>query len=324
MVELPHGVDNVRALAGRLFDQIARETKGETEAFLLRAPPAAETLAGITLDEPPTPELALQRCITALRANPGFKWVTYSMPDGRFMGAYREGEAIIINRSSILDGKTTVDEHEIQPDGTLKSIKHEDNATYDPRARPFYKLAASIQTGGWTQPYVFNENVPGITYTIAVRAGGEVTGVFTIDFHLARLSELARELDLDRGRGGTGRHDRANDRIVDVVDPDQLRSRGARAYDRCGRVREDDVFRRCHDDTAVLAGMKCSRSSPATRPPRSCESVRSRTPHRRRRPSGRVSRSRRRNDVPQQGGYSSCQASESDGHLAQHRGPGAR
>ena len=37
--------------------------------------------------------------------------------------------------------------------------------------------------------------MPGITYTIAVRdKAGAVTGVFTIDFHLSRLVELAREL----------------------------------------------------------------------------------------------------------------------------------
>ncbi len=194
------GVDNVRQLAGRVFDQIARETKSQTEAFLMRAPPAAEVVASLAAREPTTDDHSLDRCISVLRANPGFKWVTYSLPDGKFMGAYREGAAIRINRSHLVDGKTIVDEHEIQPDGSLKLIKHEDDGKYDPRTRPFWALASSTPTGGaWTAPYGFNEGVPGITYTIAVRdKAGAVTGVFTIDFHLSRLVELSRELQFSQ------------------------------------------------------------------------------------------------------------------------------
>jgi hypothetical protein len=164
------GVDNVRQLAGRLFDQIARETKGQAEAFLEHAPPAAAVIASMAAREPASDEDALDRCISVLRANPGFKWVTYSLPDGRFMGAYREGTAIRINRSHLVDGKTIVDEHEIRPDGMLQLIKRDDDGKYDPRTRPFWALAAATMKGGaWTPPYVFNEGVPGITYTIAVR-----------------------------------------------------------------------------------------------------------------------------------------------------------
>src|SRR5262249_38729959 len=44
-------------------------------------------------------------------------------------------------------------------------------------------------------PYVFaGAPVPGITYALANRRGGQLAGVFTIDFSLARLTELAREL----------------------------------------------------------------------------------------------------------------------------------
>lgn len=93
------GVNNVRSLAGRMFDQIARETKEQTEAFLLRAPPAAEVIASMAAREPASDEDSLDRCISVLRANPGFKWVTYSLPDGRFMGAYREGSEHRLDRS---------------------------------------------------------------------------------------------------------------------------------------------------------------------------------------------------------------------------------
>jgi len=232
------GVQNVRQLASRMFDQITRETIVQTEAFLKDAPPVATMLADLQRREPVTGDAALERCIIALKANPTFKWVTYSEPDGRFVGAYRVAVAEIkpvevapdterdhsppndtgvedppppyemlsseeeretpdvirTNRSYITaEGKTVVEEHEFQPDGTLKLIKHDDDGKYDPRTRPFYKLAAQY-TEGWTPPYLFNENAPGVTYAIAVKKGKDLTGVFTIDFHLTRLSQLAKEL----------------------------------------------------------------------------------------------------------------------------------
>ena len=61
------GVDNVRSLAATLFDQVSREAAGETTAFVLRAPPAAEALAG--LGPATQPELA-HRFEAVLRANP--------------------------------------------------------------------------------------------------------------------------------------------------------------------------------------------------------------------------------------------------------------
>jgi adenylate cyclase len=189
------GVENVRTLAGRMFDQVAREAASETEAFLLRAPPAAETLAGLAEHEPDAIDsrVVLDRCITVLRANPGFKWVSYSDRTGQFSGAYRAENQIRVNQSKIVDGKTLLDEHTVAADGSWTPLRHEEN-TYDPRTRPFYTLAAAAPAGVWTPPYVFAEKVPGVTYARALRHAGEVTGVFTIDFDLARLSELVRGL----------------------------------------------------------------------------------------------------------------------------------
>lgn len=198
------GVDNVRELAGRMFDQIAREAAGETEAFLRHAPPAAATLAAFIDREPAAADPArsrLERCLTVLRANPGFTWVSYSDRDGEFTGAYRTAEGLRVNHSRIVDGKTVLDEHDVLADGTWKPVKHDPDSKYDPRTRPFYTLAAAARGGVWTPPYVFAENVPGITYALAQRRGADVLGVLTIDFDLARLSTLARELQFsENGR----------------------------------------------------------------------------------------------------------------------------
>lgn len=187
------GVANTRDLANTLFAQVGRQTADATAAFLAHAPPAAEALRNLDADAPGAgSEARARQLLDVLRANPGFTWVSYSDAAGAFVGAYRPAPgALRINRSSIANGTTTLDEHDVLPDGSWKVARHADDTRYDPRTRPFYQLA--MKSGGagvWTPPYVFaGQNVPGVTY--ALPAAG---GVFTIDFDLARLSQLVRGL----------------------------------------------------------------------------------------------------------------------------------
>ena len=191
------GVRNVRDLAATMFDQISREAAGETTAFLMRAPPAAEALDVIArADTAATPNTELVRRFEAvLRANPSFTWVSYADKDGRFTGVHRKPDgALEVNLSSITEGVTVRDEYTIAPDGTWIDPRQTENTKYDPRTRPFYTLAAAGRSGVWTPPYVFEgDNAPGITFALP-NAHPALAGVFTIDFDLARLSELTRQL----------------------------------------------------------------------------------------------------------------------------------
>lgn len=190
------GLENIRELATGLFDQVARQTAASTEGYVRRAPPAAEGLAGIVaLDRPQTSsDVMARRCLAILRANEGFAWVSYSDKFGTFTGAFRAGDKLRVNRSQLVEGgKTRFVEHELGADDVLVPVRDGEN-TYDPRARPFYKLVAKSGRAAWTPPYVFAENVPGITYAVPVFADRELQGVFTIDFDLGRLSVLARAL----------------------------------------------------------------------------------------------------------------------------------
>jgi adenylate cyclase len=192
------GLANLRSLAADLFDQVARQAAGGTEAFLLRAPPAAATLAGLAeLDGPDVPTEALaRRFVAVLRANPGFSWVSFSDETGAFTGALRTpGGGLRVNRSHIAGGRTVLEEDDVADDGSWRPARRDPDTGYDPRVRPFYRLAPAARRGVWTPPYVFEgQNVPGITYALPLYRGGALRGVFTIDFDLARLSDLAREL----------------------------------------------------------------------------------------------------------------------------------
>jgi len=192
------GLANIRSLAAGLFDQVARQAAGGTEAFLLRAPPAAATLAGLAaLDGPDvTTEALARRFVAVLRANAGFSWVSYSDAAGTFTGAFRTAAGTLrVNRSRIVGGRTALEEDDVADDGSWRPARREPDTKYDPRTRPFYRLAADARRGVWTPPYVFEgQDVPGITYALPLLAGGALRGVFTIDFDLARLSQLARDL----------------------------------------------------------------------------------------------------------------------------------
>ncbi len=189
------GVENVRALAQGLFDQVSREADNETSAFVMRAPPAAAALASLVRPAASQLELAHQ-CEAILRANPSFAWVSYADTAGTFTGVYRPTTGgIKVNLSKIVDGITNRDEHTLNLDGTWADTETHGDTKYDPRTRPFYRLAAAAGHGVWTPPYVFaGENVPGITYALPVLHAGQLAGVLTIDFNLARLSELTRQL----------------------------------------------------------------------------------------------------------------------------------
>src|SRR5690606_15733873 len=96
-------------------------------------------------------------------------------------------------------------EDDVAADGSWAPARRDPDTGYDPRTRPFYRLAAAAaaaRRGVWTPPYVFEgQDVPGITYALPLYRDGALRGVFTIDFDLARLSELARELRFSpRGR----------------------------------------------------------------------------------------------------------------------------
>ena len=190
---------NTRDLASALFDQVARQTAEEANAFVMRAPPAARIVTGLARidDDRISSDERLRRFIAILRANATFTWVSYSDAAGEFSGAYHpDPDHVRVNHSKIVEGKTVLDEDDVDAAGAWTPFRHEPDTGYDPRTRPFYQLAAAAKKGAWTEPYVFVgvKPVPGITYAEPLIVDGDLRGVVTIDFDLGRLSELARSL----------------------------------------------------------------------------------------------------------------------------------
>jgi len=201
--------DTVRGLADDLFREVAQKTVDRTQSHLARAIPAIELLGLLakngTLAAPGRdPELVGKQLLPILQANPGFSWVTYSERDGSFAGVYRTADGTVkLNASRVVAGKTARDDSELAPDGSWRRVGHAEDTKYDPRARPFWKLAEVAKRRVWTEPYVFfDQAVPGITCAAPVLdATGAQRGVLTVDFDLNTLSEFVAALKLSsRGR----------------------------------------------------------------------------------------------------------------------------
>jgi sigma-B regulation protein RsbU (phosphoserine phosphatase) len=192
---------STEALTASVFREVSGRAVTHTRAFVLRAAPVVQSLGqladkGLAVEDP---ERLAPQLLAVLKANPGLSWVSYSDEHGAFTGAYAAPEGgTLIKHSHLVNGKTKVVEYDTLPDGTRKILTTDDDSSYDPRQRPFYRGAKQAGRLVWLPPYVFYwQWVPGITCAVPVQdAGGKLRGVLTADFDLNALSEFVAGLSV--------------------------------------------------------------------------------------------------------------------------------
>jgi adenylate cyclase len=193
--------ESIRKLADTLFAQVADQTAEQVRAHLREAPPAVDALAILLSDDPvvsarPTDGLA-RRLLAVLRANGGFAWVSFSDVDGTFTGAQRTVDGtLVVNQTHFENGKTIRDEHTVSGDGAWTLLRHNPDADYDPRTRPWYLKSVAAKKRTWMDPYVFfDQGVPGMTCGAPVYdKAGVLRGVVTADFTLNSFGDFVATL----------------------------------------------------------------------------------------------------------------------------------
>lgn len=205
----------VAALWADLSQRTARLTAQEVRALLDPAVPMLEecrALAESGLLPVDEPELLAQHLVTRFRYQPKLSWLSYGDERGRFTGAWRDSQGRIVVQRSWLDAQGGHIREELA-DATRERLRWSDDWTYDPRTRPFYRLALGSAHPVWTRPYEwFGGEGLGITAALALRdpAGGQLQGVFTADYHLGALADFLAELKIGkRGRAYLLGHDGA-------------------------------------------------------------------------------------------------------------------
>ncbi len=194
---------SARSLTDSLFREVTGHAATQTRDFVLRAAPVAQSLDeltghGVQLDNLDT--LAPQ-LLAFLKGNPGMTRILYANELGGYADASRNLDgSFVIQRRSIQNGQSQLTTYAVQPDDSLKPLRHEENTGYDARKRPFYTLAKDTGKLTWTPPYMFfTENLPGISCVLPVfDADRTLKGVFSVEFDLNTLSQFASTLSISK------------------------------------------------------------------------------------------------------------------------------
>lgn len=154
-----------------------------------------------TIDSESPPDAVAFALRHLIEGRPGTSYVSLSFPDGTFEGAFVDEDQVLrFQVSRLLENRTEERVYDYV-EGERLELRQVRSSRYDPRARPFYKLAAQNQDPVWTEPYPFaRTGDTGVTRALAVRTRGKLSAVLTIDFDIRRLSPLLvrREMSFER------------------------------------------------------------------------------------------------------------------------------
>jgi adenylate cyclase len=131
----------------------------------------------------------------AVEANPEFTWASYAAADGTYTAAYRDSDAGLLAtwREVLPDGSSR--HRTFAPEGASWTLRSDRPGDYDPRKRGWYQQALEAEGGIWVDPFLFaTDNRPGFMYVAADRRGGEVHGVWAVEYEVSYLSEFLASL----------------------------------------------------------------------------------------------------------------------------------
>ena len=179
-----------------LFDQVASRTATEVRHRVEPAHRIAREVsskAAVGLWEPEGDDaMFARRLAERLRYEPTLDWISYGDETGRFIGAVRRPDGTLeVSRSWVTpEGGRMLDES-ITPEGTSRVVREKSPWAYDPRDRPWYKVARESDGPAWLEPYPWwDQEGLGITCTAPLRINGEFKGAFTADLRIAELSRF--------------------------------------------------------------------------------------------------------------------------------------
>ncbi len=187
-------VSNVEA-AHQHLDEQAQLVAAQIRIALGRADPLLDRLTVLAQHHgPERPFDSLAHSLADLvRNRSGITYVSISFPDGTFQGAYVDTDgAVRFQDSRVGASTTTVRRFDLAAGGTL-TLQRQEQTSYDPRQRPFYRLAVAHGQRAWTDPYpFFGSRQTGVTKVAPVffeREGARVLhAVVTVDFDVIGLS----------------------------------------------------------------------------------------------------------------------------------------
>lgn len=185
------------------------QLEGRLEQAFGAADPLLDHLTAVVRGQPDEDRLdgVMPRLLALATGRMGVTWVSISYPNGTFVGVVRGEEddfqAQISAVASLPEGDTAPGELESR--GVERRFGFDAHgrmyertrtpSDYDPRARPFYRLATRERARVWTEPYTFLPDWhTGVTRAAPVyeseAADAALLAVLTVDFDTDELTRL--------------------------------------------------------------------------------------------------------------------------------------
>jgi len=216
--------------ARQLMQEVSRHTIDRSEQFLEPARVTADftrRLADADIITVKNPQILERWFYEALRLYPWFSGIYFGGTDGSFVFVKREakgakGDAAYLTKIiSTQDGARTVALISRSDTFEIVTQRRDPADTFDPRTRPWFKLAQSGKTLRWTEPYIFfTSKQPGVSATIGAYDSDTFRGAIGVDIEIGQLSAFLNGLEI--GKEGSAFILNRNGDVIAHPQPDKI------------------------------------------------------------------------------------------------------
>ncbi len=204
----------IRNLSTAFVEEVATRAQEATLSYLGAGPRSLETIRSLVrggaIDpaDAAAPEILARQFRSLLQAHGEIEMLNFGRPDGDFMMVKRMPDGSLSTKRVRRRGSLAESTWEHDNDAWSHHKPYADRRepaeeAYDPRPRPWYRLAAESGELGWIDPYIYySDRMPGIGCTLPLYdRGGDLVGVVSADIGIADLSRLLADFRI--GRSGT-------------------------------------------------------------------------------------------------------------------------
>ncbi len=197
---------SIHDLSTGFMKEVAARAQGATLGYLEAGPRSLEAIRGLArggrLDLADDSALE-QELRTLLLAYEELEMFNFGWPSGDFLMVKRMPDGSFsskrIRRRDSIAESLWVHENPIwYRNETYADRREPAEEAYDPRRRPWYRLAAETGTLSWIEPYIFySDRLPGINCNLPLYdPEGRLKGVVSADVGIADLSRLLATFDI--------------------------------------------------------------------------------------------------------------------------------
>jgi C4-dicarboxylate-specific signal transduction histidine kinase len=196
--------------ARQLMQEVSRHAIDRSEQFLEPARVTASLtrrLADSDILAVNDPELLERWFFEEMRIYPWFSGIYFGGADGGFVYVKREAAdkknraAFLTKIVRIRDGGASREVEFISRTNNFETLSRrmDPNDSFDPRERPWFKLAQTKKKIQWTDPYIFfTSRQPGVSATIGAYEEDKFRGAIGVDIEIGQLSSFLGGLQIGK------------------------------------------------------------------------------------------------------------------------------